>query len=80
MVKELDSPEVIKGKRTRGSASNDLAGFHAAFSIGLDRPIVAPTRLHSKDLPPPPKFWKQLKNHPHSEGFANATLKEYETL
>jgi hypothetical protein len=54
MLKELDSLEVIKGKRTRGSASN-LASFHAAFSAGQEL-IATPARLHSKDLPPPPKY------------------------
>ena len=54
MLKELDSLEVIKGKRTRGSTSN-LASFYAIFSVGQEL-ITTPARLYSKDLLPPPKY------------------------
>jgi hypothetical protein len=53
MVSELGAPG-LKSKRTRGSA-NDLTSFYAAFSAGQEL-IATPARLHSKDLPPLPKY------------------------
>jgi hypothetical protein len=60
----------------REQLGNDGA-FHAAFALGQTPP---PNRLHSSTLPPPPKNWKELANHPHRQGFETAARKEFNTL
>ena len=51
----------------------------AAFSAGLSAPKPE-IRMHRDDLPPPPDGWKEMVNHPYSEGFMAACALELETL
>ena len=53
-----------------------LPGMSMAFSIlqSVNR------RTHRSDLPPSPEYFHELKNHPHAEGFQEATLLEFNNL
>ena len=37
-------------------------------------------RLHRRDLPPPPRGWKELQKHPNKQEFIQACDQEWETL
>ncbi|KAJ6163950.1 hypothetical protein N7470_002622 [Penicillium chermesinum] len=50
--------------------------YTTAFNIGK----TMPNRLHSDDLPPPPKSWKDLRTHPYGEMFYTAARIEIEAL
>ncbi|KAJ5248588.1 hypothetical protein N7468_000039 [Penicillium chermesinum] len=50
--------------------------YTTAFNIGK----TMPNRLHSNDLPPPPKSWKDLRTHPYREMFYTAARIEIEAL
>jgi hypothetical protein len=51
--------------------------YHAAFQEGL---AYRPGRLHQKDLPAPPKGWRQLLTHQFKTEFMKAAEIEYQTL
>ncbi|KHJ33712.1 hypothetical protein EV44_g3389 [Erysiphe necator] len=38
------------------------------------------SRLHQKNLPPPPQNWHQLQHHPHWNGFTAAARAEFSSL
>src|SRR5258708_36893885 len=42
--------------------------IYAAFMTGTKH-------IHRDELPPPPKHWRELKNHPHRAGFEAAAQK-----
>ena len=54
-----------------------LTGYHSAFATG---PAFNQTRLHSSNLPAPPRHWGALKTHIHRAGFESAAQKEYGDL
>ncbi|KAF5186325.1 Transposon ty1-gr2 gag-pol polyprotein, partial [Thalictrum thalictroides] len=82
-----DPRNIIQGKRKRSSKVqfhmevhenlNIQAAFHAAFFQGTRH---MKSRIHEKDLPPPPENWYQVLKHPHREGFAAAARLEFDTL
>ena len=37
-----------------------------------------PTRVHRDDLPPPPRYWKELKHHLHGKQFEAAAHIEFD--
>ena len=53
-----------------------LPGIGMAFSIlqSVNR------RIHRSNLPPPPEYFHELRNHPHAEGFQEAILLEFNNL
>ena len=56
-------------------------GFHAAFAAGVthrESPPIPKAMEHQ--LPPPPKSWKEMLRHPHSQGFRAAAEKEIRAL
>jgi hypothetical protein len=55
-----------------------LVGYHSAFSGGLTQPGTQ--RLHQDTLPPPPKNWRQMLQHPFVEQFKEAAQAEYDEL
>jgi hypothetical protein len=36
-----------------------------------------PTRIYRDNLPPPPRYWKELKRHPHGKQFKAAAYTEF---
>jgi len=88
---DVDTSNIISGKRSRRpKADNDYAAhtvIHdeeppamlAAFAAGLyaEKPE---SRRHRDDLPPLPKHWKDVINHPFQEGFMAAMRKELDSL
>jgi len=58
----------------------DAPGYYAAFNAALDRSSESRPRLHRDQLPPPPKSWRELKQHPHMAGFLAATQTEFKAL
>jgi hypothetical protein len=36
-----------------------------------------PTRIHRDDLPPPPRYWKELKRYAHGKQFEAAAVAEF---
>ena len=60
----------------------ELSGYHAAFTAGMtvtQKPISVPKSMQHQ-LPPPPKNWKEMLRHPHSQGFRAAAEKEFWSL
>lgn len=80
----VSSSNIISGKRTRKPNHSALAAYYQAFAtainpaastkLNLDLPR---TKLHRNQLPPPPKRWKDLKNHPFGEEFIKAAYTEF---
>jgi hypothetical protein len=51
--------------------------LHQAFIVGTD---FHKRKVHRTDLPAAPKFWNQLRTHPHRVGFQAAATKEITDL
>ena len=68
-----DPRNIIQRHRTRKPASRpgDLptVAFLQAFSLGI---MHQDPGLHRDRLPPPPRNWRELLNHPHRDGFTKA--------
>jgi hypothetical protein len=87
LAKGASLDNVVEGKRSRKQvnfAQNHVrldkdAAFHSAFIQG-SLPIEKTNRIHRRDLPEPPKRWKQLQTHLYKLQFKNAAEKEYSTL
>jgi hypothetical protein len=48
-----------------------------AFSLGIAH---QDPNLHRDRLPPPPRNWRELLNHPHRDGFVKAARTEWTAL
>ncbi|POS85489.1 hypothetical protein EPUL_006268, partial [Erysiphe pulchra] len=80
-----DPRNIVEGKRQRKrkvyfemhQALHQKSAFHLAFQSSLRH---MKSRLHLKDLPPPPQNWHQLQNHPHCDGFKTAARVEFNGL
>ena len=65
---------------------DEKPGFHAAFAAGhiynrqqkVEQSPIPKTLQHQ--LPPPPKSWKEMLRHPHSQSFQAAAEKEFRAL
>jgi hypothetical protein len=60
-----------------------LGPFHAAFSVGLERPDQEKPqipKLHRDDLPVEPRYWRQMLRHRFSQEFQVAAQKEFSEL
>ncbi|KAJ5827623.1 hypothetical protein N7447_001845 [Penicillium robsamsonii] len=91
----VDVSNILTGSRTRRARRDDdyayattikiapegeePPAFLHAFAAGLyaEKPD---TRRHRDDLPPPPKHWKEVLNHPFQQGFLAAAAKEIRSL
>ncbi len=87
----MDSNNIVEGKRQRIlsqkarkeayeatlSQVSEQGSFHVAFHAGI---TFKKPRIHRTTLPPPPKFWNGLRNHPCKLGFQAAADKEYNDL
>lgn len=93
---QIDASNIIDAKRTRRSTYDpSYKSYHAAFISPENedsRPLRqayttayyaglnAPEKLHSDDLPPPPKAWKDVANHPYCAMWKTAARVELEGL
>jgi hypothetical protein len=87
-----DQNLIIEGSRARQPSTRreaylvalqhpeDAPGYYAAFNAALDRSDESRPRLHRDQLPPPPKNWRELKEHPHMAGFLAAAQTEFTAL
>jgi hypothetical protein len=83
---------IIEGSRTRRPSARrqaylaalhhpeDAPSYYAAFTAALDRSEESRPRLHRDQLPPPPKSWRELKQHPHAADFLAAAQTEFTSL
>jgi hypothetical protein len=83
---------IIEGSRTRQPSTRseaylvalqhleDAPGYYAAFNAALNRSDESRPRLHRDQLPPPPKSWRELQQHPHMAGFLAAAQTEFTAL
>jgi hypothetical protein len=53
-----------------------LPGFYDAFAVGIDHA----DRLHLDSLPSLPQNWRELQNHPQSQGSTEAADREINEL
>lgn len=93
IASDIDTGNILSGRRTRRARrDNDFAyattttvrdeeppALLYAFAAGLyaEKPD---SRRYRDDLPPPPKHWKDVINHPFQEGFLAAMRKEINSL
>jgi len=80
---------IIEGSRNRQPSTRrdaylaalhhpeDAPVYYAAFTAALDRSDESRPCLHRDHLPPPPKTWRELKQHPHMAGFLAAAQTEF---
>jgi hypothetical protein len=65
------------------AGGGELYGFHTAFGHGYTtpEPKQAPQEeLHRNKMPPPPRYYKEVLEHPHALGFLQAITTEIEAL
>jgi hypothetical protein len=84
-----DPRNIVEGSRTRRPKQRyeayaaDLANpeqlpaYHSAFALGVKE---GKPKIHEKDLPPPPRSWKELKRHRYGKEFEQAAEKEYQAV
>jgi hypothetical protein len=91
---DVTSEHIIEGRRQRRPRRDDhFVSYHAAeasdeeevtylaaYTAALTYKDPAVHRIHRDELPPEPKDWRDLKNHPYREGFAAAARTEFEAL
>jgi IS30 family transposase len=86
---DLDEANIVEGPRTRKPSSRRreayltqlekpeiMTGYLTAFAVALNQPKP----LSQESLPPPPKNWREMLNHPHRDGFMKAAQVEYREL
>ena len=57
--------------------SSDLLPYHAAFPVVIDNMrSFKMSRIHRDALPPEPRTWKQMENHPYAQEFKKAAERE----
>jgi hypothetical protein len=75
----IQGPRERKPRREAYLASlecpEELISYHTGFMAGASH-----KGPHRTSLPPPPGTWKQLEEHPLSEGFKSAAQKEFQEL
>ena len=92
-TKGTSSTNIISGKRARHPGNfvikpffvdysyGDLPHYHSAFATGVQaRQPPLEACIHLKDLPPKPKSWKDVQNHPYRTEFIAAVKQEWNTL
>ena len=83
-----DPRNIVEGSRTRRSKRHDiyatdlahpeqLPAYHSAFALGI---LEGKPKIHEKDLPPPPRFWKDLQRYRFGKEFRQAAEKEYQAI
>ncbi|KAJ5504596.1 hypothetical protein N7463_007470 [Penicillium fimorum] len=92
IVSDIDTGNILSGRRRRRARQDEDFAYATtivqeeepqpllhAFAAGLyaEKPEA---RRHRDDLPPPPKYWRDVMNHPFQEGFLAAMRKEINSL
>ena len=89
VIKGASTSNIIQGKRTRKPAAftferlfwepmnQQFAHYHSSFLAGA---TFAIPKIHTKDLPPPPKKQRELDTHPYGALFKQDQKSEYATL
>ena len=90
IIGDVGEINILKGKRVRKPSSRALGFAIQGLEIELEKlPGIGMVfsilqsvnrRIHRSDLPPPPKYFHELRNHPHAEGFQEAILLEFNNL
>ncbi|CRL22251.1 Reverse transcriptase, RNA-dependent DNA polymerase [Penicillium camemberti] len=93
ITSSVDASNILSGRRTRRARKDDDFAYATtmqpldeeppallhAFAAGLyaEKPDC---RRHRDNLPPPPKHWKDVINHPFQQGFLAVIKKEIHSL
>jgi hypothetical protein len=84
-----DPRNIVEGSRTRRPKQRNeayaadlahpeqLPAYHSAFALGVKD---GKPKIHEKDLPPPPRSWKELQRHRYGKEFQQAAEKEYQAV
>ncbi|EDN97519.1 hypothetical protein SS1G_12370 [Sclerotinia sclerotiorum 1980 UF-70] len=84
---DIDVSHIIQGSRRSQrkehhaaalSSLPQLSSYFAAFAIGRSK--LRTPRLHQNDLPPPPRFYHELVQHPYAREFQKACEDEINAL
>ncbi|APA14066.1 hypothetical protein sscle_12g088360 [Sclerotinia sclerotiorum 1980 UF-70] len=84
---DIDVSYIIQGSRrsqrkehhtTAFSSLPQLSSYFAVFAIGRSK--LRTPRLHQNDLPPPPRFYHELVQHPYAREFRKACEDEINAL
>lgn len=84
---DIDVSHIIQGSRRSQrkehhaaalSSLPQLSSYFAAFAIGRSK--LRTPRLHQNDLPPPPRFYHELVQHPYAREFRKACEDEINAL
>ena len=86
----MDETNIIEGTRSRKPSKKrqeayyadlnrpqELPAYYSAFALGVKE---GKPRIHQKDLPPPPRSWKEMQRHSYSKEFKEAAKKEYQSF
>ena len=87
-VVETTDESIARNTRSRKQAYaialasvSKLTPFHAAFSVGLERPQVGTLKkFHRDEIPVEPRYWRQMLHHRFSQEFQLAAIKELTEL
>jgi Reverse transcriptase (RNA-dependent DNA polymerase) len=90
IIGDLQDPRnIVEGSRTRRPKQRNeayaadlanpeqLPAYHSAFALGVNE---GKPKIHEKDLPPPPRFWKELQRYRYGKEFEKAAEKEYQAI
>ena len=91
----IDASNILSGRRIRKAKQDDDFAYATTIVQGIDEeepPALLHAfaaglyaekpnaRRHRDDLPPPPKYWKDVINHPFQQGFLAVMKKEIHSL
>jgi hypothetical protein len=85
---DLNTDNIITTRRARKpnnryeAHSANLQNYtnHSTYHMVFAASAMVNNRLHTTQLPPAPRNWREMKNHLHATGFAAATKLEWEGL
>jgi hypothetical protein len=89
IIADIDERNIVQGPRRHRPTSRrreaylaelskpaELSGFYSAFATG----VTYSDRIHSNQLPPEPKNWRNLLTHPYHKEFKEAAEREIAEL
>jgi len=83
IIGDLSETNIVDGPRRRTPTDQRVVHFAAlntafaaaAFATGIQFEREQAKHLHRDQLPPPPKHWKEMLEHPYKDGFLAAANK-----